>query len=346
MLSGLKTLSDRFSYDLAIDLGTTNTLIYRKGKGVVLDEPSIIAFHADSRGKQRMLRTGAEAKELAAKQPDDFSFVQPVKYGAVADTASACAMLTSFLLRIKRTWFPASIRVIANVPAEATDEEKKSVQNVIRAAGAREVYLLEEPRALAMGAGLDISEDKGNMVLDIGGGITEMAVIVGGKVMNTRSIRIGGQHMDQAIVDYVRKKHNLIVSLHTAEMLKIGVGEAYPGLEERLLLAEGLDIATGIPRFVEISSNDIREALSEPLLIITDTINKFLQSLPGGLYVDILDRGITLAGGGTLLRGIDRLLEQKILMPILKSRDPLACLVLGTGDALEYLKEYRHGHLL
>jgi rod shape-determining protein MreB len=341
MISLFKALTDRFSYDLAIDLGSTNTLIYRKGKGIILDEPSVIAVKRANPHGTEVVHVGSAAQELLAQASDGIKLVRPVRYGMVTDSIAASAMMNGFLDRIRRKWLPTALRVMANVPAEATAEERNTVRRVIRSAGAREVYLLEEPRALALGAGLDISEEKGVMVLDIGGGITEMAVIVNGKVTCTRSLRTGGQHMDLAIEEYLKKRYRLLVSPQTAELIKIQAGEAYPGAGGKRIMAEGTDLTTGMRRFVEVSPDDIRDALSKPLTAIISAVNEFLKSLPGELYVDILDRGIMLAGGGTLLSGIDRLLEREVLMPIVKSKDPLACLVLGTGDALECLEAYR-----
>ncbi len=313
MLPVLNKLLDRFSWDLAIDLGSTNTLIYRKAKGIVLNEPTAVAFSD--------------------------KVIRPVRFGMVADSRAAESMLNSFLDRIRKRWFSRQMRVIANIPAETSDRDKDRLRQVIRSVGAREMYLLDQPRALALGSGLDLSEEHANMVLDIGGQITEMAVMVGHTTAFTRTIRVGGEDMNKGITDYLRKNHDLLVDIKAAEKAKIDAGEALPGIVDRCVLTEGVDSATGMPRFIEISSPQVREALSKTLADITTTVNAFLQSLPSDIYVDILDRGITLAGGGAMLRGIDLLIERETGIAVHKTRNPLTCLVQGGGDALEFWSE-------
>lgn len=337
----LHKLADHFSYDLAIDLGSTNTLIYAKGSGIVLNEPSLIAFERNPKGREQAIRIGAGARELLGQHGHGVTVVSPVKHGTVADFNAALEMLTGYLKRIKRKWFPARFRVVANVPAAATDKERESFQNLIRLAGAREVYLIEEPRALAIGAGLDISEEKGNMVVDIGGAITEMAVFVGGEVVSTRSVRIGGEQMDRAIADYMQAKHGVGMDIHTAENIKISIGEACLSREEKTIRVKARKAPGSRPRHMKVSSHDVCEALSAPLNALVTSMRDFLQALSPALYVDVLDRGIVLAGGGAMLRGLDRLLEREIAIRFVRARDPLACPVLGCGDALDYLNQYR-----
>jgi rod shape-determining protein MreB len=327
--------------DLAIDLGSTNTLIYRKGSGIVIDEPTVIAFQNDVNGQRQILGVGTRAKELLGRHSGDITVIKPVMHGAVADLTAAREMLISFIARIKQNWFPPSLRVVANVPAKATDGEKIAVRKLIRSAGAREVYLIEEPRALAIGAGLDISEENGTMVIDVGGGITEMAVLVGGKVAAARTIRIGGEHLDQAIAEYMMSMRNLQIDTTMAEIIKIHIGEAYPGKENKSIKVEGINIGTGRTDLVDVTSHEISEVLSTQLRAIISTIKDFLATLSPQHYVDVLDRGVLLAGGGALLPNLDRLFERELSIPFITARDPLACVVRGSGDALDYLKEIR-----
>jgi rod shape-determining protein MreB len=335
------SLTDRLFLDLAIDLGSTNTLIYRKGSGIVIDEPTVIAFQNTADGQRQIIGVGTRAKELLGRHSDDITVVKPVMHGAVADFTAAREMLSSFIARVKQTWFPPSLRVVANVPAKATDGEKIAVRKLIRSAGAREVYLIEEPRALAIGAGLDISGENGTMVVDVGGGITEMAVLVGGKVAAARSIRIGGEHLDQAIAEYLLSMRNLHIDNSMAEIIKIHIGEAYPGKENKSIKVEGLDIGTERTGLIDVTSHEISRVLSKPLGDIITTIKDFLATLSPQHYVDVLDRGIHLAGGGALLLNLDSLFERELSIPLIKARDPLACVVRGSGDALDYLKEIR-----
>jgi rod shape-determining protein MreB len=335
------TLTDKLFLDLAIDLGSTNTLIFRKGIGIVIDEPTVIAFQNKAHGPRQIIGVGARAKELLGKHSEDITVVKPVMHGAVADFTAAREMLGNFIARVKQTWFPHSLRVVANVPARATDDEKIAVRKLIRSAGAREVYLIEEPRALAIGAGLDISEENGTMVVDVGGGITEMAVLVGGKVAAARSIHIGGEHLDQAIAEYLKSVRNLQIDATMAEIIKIHIGEAYPGKENKRITIEGRNVNNGKTELFDVSSHEISKVLAGPLGDIISTIKDFLASLPPRQYVDVLDRGILLAGGGALLLNLDLLLAKELSIPFTKARDPLACVVRGSGDALDYLKEIR-----
>jgi rod shape-determining protein MreB len=336
------TWTDHFSRELAVDLGSTNTLIYLKGNGVVVNEPSVIAFQEDSQGQRQIIGVGAHVRKLQGRHAEDITVIKPVKHGVIADFTAAREMLRCYLSRIKRKWLPTPLRVVAHVPVRATDDEKNAVQAVIKSAGAREVYVIEEPRALALGAGLDIAEEKGLMVIDIGGGITEMAVIVGGQVVSARSVRTGGDDLDKAIADYILTKHNLQVEDHMAEMIKVHIGEAHPDRERRSIEVKGLHCVTGEHVTIEVNSHEICDALSLPIGTIIAAVKGFLEKLPPELYVNILDRGILLAGGGAMLRNLNRLLEREVMMPVIMSPDPLACTVHGSSDALDYLKWFRH----
>jgi rod shape-determining protein MreB len=327
--------------DLAIDLGSTNTLIFKKGVGIVIDEPSVIAFQHTGHGRRRVTAVGAQVRPLLKRHSEEITVVRPVQHGAIADFKAAQEMLLSFFGRIRRAWLPGSLRVIANVPVQATEPEKDAAKALIKAAGASEVYLIEEARALALGAGLDISDEKSTMVIDIGGHITEMAVIVEGRVTCSCSIRIGSEDLDRAVAEHLRNAHGLLIADDLAEMVKIHIGEAHPGTERRSIAVEGTNLLTGRPRTAEITSHEICTAMSGPLNAIAGTIRVFLGALAPGQYVDILDRGIMLAGGGALLRNFDDLIARETRMRVLKARDPLACLVLGSGDALDYLDQYR-----
>jgi rod shape-determining protein MreB and related proteins len=334
--------ADRFSRDIAIDLGSTNTLIYLKGNGVVVNEPSVIAFQKDSRGQRQVIGVGAGVRKLHGRHSKDIAVIKPIKYGAIADFTAAREMLRCYLSLIRRKVLPTALRVIAPVPARATEHEKDVVQAVIKSAGAREVYLIEESRALALGAGLDIADEKGLMVIDIGGGITEMAVLVNGRVVCAQSALIGGEDMDKAIAGHLMARHNLRVDDHTAEMIKVHIGKAYPDTDKRSIEVKGMNCSANEPACVEVNSHEVSDALSRPINTVITIVKNFLKTLPPELYVNVLDRGILLAGGGAMLRNMDRLLEREILMPVVMSPDPLSGTVRGSGDALDYLKIFHH----
>jgi rod shape-determining protein MreB len=333
--------TDRFSRDIAVDLGSTNTLIYLKGNGVVVNEPSVIAFQKGTHGQRQVIGVGAGVRKLRGQHSKDITVIKPIKYGVVADFTAAREMLHYYLLQIRRKVLPTSLRVIASVPTRASERDKDTVQAVIRSAGAREVYLIEEPRALALGAGLDIAEEKGRMVIDIGGGITELAVIVNGQVVCSRSTRIGGEDMDRAIAAHILAHHELRVDAHTAEMIKVHIGDVYPGVEKRSIEVKGTHQGSNKPAFIDVNTQEVSDALSQPIKTIITAVKDFLNTLSPELYVNVLDRGILLAGGGAMLRNMDRLLEREVQMPVVTSPDPLSCAVRGSGDVLDYLKTFR-----
>lgn len=341
MLHLLENLSGFFSCDLAIDLGSTNTLIYRKGSGIIVNEPSILAIERRSRDTRRVIGAGAQAREQLSRRPDDVVLVKPVKGGIVSDFPAAREMLVRYLERARSAWFRGPLRVIANAPAEASRKEKAAIRDLILSAGAREVYLMEEPRALALGAGLDFSEETCSMVVDIGGGITEMAAIAEGRVIRTRSIPAGGEQMDRKIAAYVEKQHRLRISLQNAEEIKIRVGDVCPASKDVSVGVTGYHIVAEKTGSVHINAHEVCEALSETVRTIVKAVKEFLRTLSPQQAVDIIDRGIVLAGGGSLLRNMDRLLERELLYPVTKVSDPLTCLVRGSGDALDYLDQFR-----
>lgn len=337
----LKTLTDHCSCDLAIDLGSTNTLIYRKGSGIMVNEPTMIALERGAHGHGSVLGAGTRAKELSARYGGEVVILKPIQYGAVADLPAAREMLIRYLSAARSALFWRAPRVIANVPARASRLQKDLIRQLILSAGAREVYLIEEPRALALGAGLDLSEERYHMVVDIGGGITEMAVMAGGKVIRAAALRAGGEHMDQAIAEHVKKRHRLRIEAHDAEKIKMRIGDVCSGANEKSLTVTGLPIAADVPGTVRLTGLEIREALTGTLRNIIFAIKNFLQSLSPQQSVDIIDRGIVLAGGSALLGNMDRLLERELLYPFVRVRDPLTYLVRGSGDALHYLEHYR-----
>jgi rod shape-determining protein MreB len=337
----LKTLTDHFSCDLAIDLGSTNTLIYRKGCGIIVNEPTLVAQERASRGQGIMLGAGKRAKELSADRGKDVVILKPVQYGVVADLPAAREMLIRYLAGARSALFWREPRVIVNVPVRASRLERDLFRRLILSAGAREVYLIEEPRAVAIGAGLDLSEERHHMVVDIGGGITEMAVIAEGKIVRAAALRTGGEHMDQAIAEHVERRHSLRIEAHDAEKIKMQIGDACPGASEKSLAVTELNLAAETPRTVRLTPQEIREALAATLKVIISSIKAFLQSLSPQQSVDIIDHCIVLAGGGALLGNMDRLLERELLYPVVRVRDPLTCVVRGSGDALQYLEHYR-----
>ncbi|HSA78825.1 MAG TPA: rod shape-determining protein [Nitrospirota bacterium] len=330
-------LLNMLSCDLAIDLGSTNTLIYRSRKGIVINEPSMVAFRRRGSDCHDVVGVGNEAKELIGRHFEDVMVVKPVRHGIIADFNAAGAMLRRYLERAARSWHPASLRVIATVPAQITTADRDVVRNLILSAGAKEVYLMEGPQAAALGAGVDISENHGTMVVDIGGGLTEMSVIVEGDVVSARTIRIGGEYVDRVITEHIQAQYNLVIDGDTAERLKIQMGRAHPCMDGECVTVEGINILTAREDSAQVASHEICEVISEPVNIIVKTIKNFVANLTPEIHVDVIDRGITLAGGGALLPCVDQLLVQELCLPVVVARNPLTCVVLGTGDALNYL---------
>ena len=324
-----------FSNDLAIDLGTANTLVYVRGKGIVLTEPSVVAVRRDERGANRVVAVGKDAKMMLGKTPGNITAIRPMKDGVIADFEVAEAMLRYFIRKVHNRRALIRPRVIICIPSGVTQVEKRAVRESAESAGAHEVYLIEEPMAAAIGAGLPITEPVCNMVVDIGGGTTEVAIISLAGIVYSRSVRVGGDKMDQEILQHVKRKYNLLIGERTAELIKTTIGNAYPLGETETMMIKGRDLVTGIPNTLEINSDEIREAIQEQIDAILETIKVALEQTPPELAGDIVDRGIVLTGGGALLKNLDHFLRLKTGLPIMLTEDPLSTVVLGSGKALD-----------
>ena len=335
MINLFNTLLGYFSNDLAIDLGTANTLVYLKGKGVVISEPSVVAVQRDGVGQKRVLAVGTEAKNMLGRTPGNIVAIRPMKDGVIADFDITEEMLRYFIRKIHDRKALVRPRIVICVPSGITQVEKRAVKESAESAGAREVYLIEEPMAAAIGAGLPITEASGNMIVDIGGGTTEVAVISLAGIVYAKSVRVGGDKMDEAIVQYIKRKYNLLIGERTAEAIKISIGEAYPGGQKLTYEVKGRDLVSGIPKTQEINSDETREALSEPINAIVEAVRNALERTPPELAADIVDKGIVLAGGGALLRNLDVLLREETGLPVVIAEDPLSCVVLGSGKVLD-----------
>jgi rod shape-determining protein MreB len=331
-----------FSNDLAIDLGTANTLVCVKGEGVVLSEPSVVAVHRDSRGMKRVLAVGSEAKKMLGRTPGNIVAIRPMRDGVIADFEITEAMLRHFILSVHNRRALVRPRIIISIPSGITQVEKRAVKETAESAGAREVYLIEEPMAAAIGAGLPITEPISSMIVDIGGGTTEVAVISLAGIVYSKSVRVAGDKLDEAIVQYMKRKYSLLIGERSGEMIKTTIGCAYPDTELRTVDVKGRDLISGIPKIIEINSEEIREAIMEPVSIIVDAIKDALENAPPELAGDIVDRGIVLTGGGALLRNLDMLLREETALPISISDDPLSTVAKGAGmalDEIDLLKE-------
>ncbi len=326
-----------FSTDLAIDLGTANTLIYVRGKGVVLDEPSVVAIRQEGMtGKKVVQAVGAEAKLMLGRTPGNIQAIRPMKDGVIADFNVTEQMLKYFIKKVHDTrLFHPSPRIIICVPSGATQVERRAIRESAISAGARQVYLIEEPMAAAIGANLPVAEAAGSMVVDIGGGTTEVGVISLGGMVYSTSVRVGGDTFDEAIISYIRRNYGMLIGETTAELIKKEIGSAYPGAEVHELEVKGRNMAEGIPRAFTITSNEILEALSDPLNQIVAAVKGALEQTPPELGADIAERGMVLTGGGALLRNLDRLLREETGLPVFIAEDPLTCVVRGSGRALE-----------
>jgi rod shape-determining protein MreB len=332
----------KFSNDLAIDLGTANTLVYVKGKGIVLSEPSVVAVHRDSRGVQKVLAVGTDAKRMLGRTPGNIVAIRPMREGVIADFEITEAMLRHFIMRVHNRRTLVRPRIIISIPSGITQVERRAVKETAESAGAREVYLMEEPMAAAIGAGLPIKEPISSMVVDIGGGTTEVAVISLSGIVYSRSVRIAGDKMDDAIVQHMKRKYSLLIGERTGEMIKTTIGCAYPDGDIRTVEVKGRDLISGIPKIIEIDSEEVRDAITEPISIIVDTIKEALEQCPPELAADIVDRGIVLTGGGALLRNLDLLLREETGLPISVADDPLSTVARGAGmalDEMDLLKE-------
>jgi rod shape-determining protein MreB len=337
----LNKILGAFSTDLAIDLGTANTLVYVKGKGVLLSEPSVVAVKKDSRGGKTVLAVGAEAKRMLGRTPGNIVAIRPMKDGVIADFEVTEAMLRHFISKVHNSRRLVRPRIMICVPTGITQVEKRAVKESAQSAGAREVYLIEEPMAAAIGANLPITEPTSNMVVDIGGGTTEIAVISLSGIVYAKSVRIGGDKMDEAIMQHVKRKYNMLIGESTAEEIKMTIGTAYPvdGVSE--MEVKGRDLVTGIPQNRIITAEEVREAISEQVEGIVQGVRIALEQTPPELAADIVDRGIVLTGGGALLRGLDSLLQHETQLPITVGDDPLTAVVKGSGKALEHIDLYK-----
>lgn len=327
-----------FSNDLAIDLGTATTLIYVRGKGIVSCEPSVVAVQRDSRGNKKVLAVGREAKEMLGRTPHNIQAVRPLRDGVIADFEITEAMLRYFIARASNRRTLVKPRIVICVPFGITEVEKRAVKESAESAGAREVYLIEEPMAAAIGAGLPITEASGNMVVDIGGGTTEVAVISLAGIVYSQSVRVAGDKMDEAIMGYIKRKYNMAIGEQTAERIKMSVGNAYPLDQPVTMEVKGRDMVAGIPKTVLVNSDEVREALAEPINAIVEAVLVALERTPPELAADIVDKGVVLTGGGALLKNLDVLLREETGLPVMVCDDPISAVVLGSGKALEHLE--------
>lgn len=336
-----KRLRGLFSNDLSIDLGTANTLIYIPGQGIVLNEPSVVAIREDrGRGAKTIAAVGCEAKLMLGRTPGNITAIRPLKDGVIADFTVTERMLRYFIEKVhENKWFRPSPRILICVPCGSTQVERRAIRESAAMAGAREVYLIEEPMAAAMGAGLPVGEAKGSMVLDIGGGTSEVAVISLNGIVYSASVRIGGDRFDEAIINYVRRNYGSLIGEATAERIKHEIGTAYPGSDVREIEVNGRNLSEGVPRSFVMNSNEILEALQEPLSGIVGAVKVALEQTPPELGADVAEKGIVLTGGGALLKDIDRLIAEETGLPVFVAEDPLTCVARGGGKILEMLDE-------
>ncbi|BAT71742.1 rod shape-determining protein MreB and related proteins [Thermosulfidibacter takaii ABI70S6] len=324
-----------FSKDLAIDLGTANTLVYVRGKGIVLREPSVVAIDKD---RNMILAVGEEAKKMLGKTPGNIVSIRPLRDGVITDFEVTEAMLSHFIKKVHNRKSFVRPRIVVAIPSGITQVEKKAVIDSALSAGAREVYLIEQPMAAAIGAGLPVQEPVGNMIVDIGGGTTEIAIISLSGIVYSHSLRIAGDEIDEAIINYVKKKHNLIIGEKTAEKIKIEMASAHPDTDkEGYMEVKGRNLTEGIPSTIRITSAEVREAISETVSKIVIAVKEALEKAPPELSADLAERGIVLAGGGALLPGLDKVIAEKTKLPVIIAEDPLTCVVKGTGKVLDHL---------
>lgn len=323
-----------FSSELAIDLGTANTLVFVKGRGIIINEPSIVAISEHHNSKRRILAIGKEAKEMVGRMPASMEAIRPMKDGVIADFESAQAMLKYFIIKAHQKRSLVRPKIVICVPFGVTEVEKRAVRESAQSAGAREVYLIEEPMAAAIGSGLPITEPGGNMIVDIGGGTTEVAVISLGGIVYSRSIRVGGDKMDEAIANFIKRKYKLQIGLRTAELIKQTIGTAMPNGHIDTMEIKGNDLVRGVPNRIAVDSDDVREAIYEQVKAIVESIKIALEKTPPELSGDIIDRGIILSGGGGLLRDLDVRIRNEVNLPVFLSENPLTAVVLGSGRLL------------
>ena len=330
-------LAGLFSNDLAIDLGTANTLVYVKGVGIVMNEPSVVAINKNMTGPKRILAVGKEAKEMLGRTPGDIVAIRPLKDGVIADFEITAAMIRYFVEKAHNRRTMVKPRVIVCVPYGITNVEKRAVKEAAESAGVREVFLIEEPMAAAIGAGLPVTEPSGSMIVDIGGGTTEVAVISLAGIVYSKSVRVAGDKMDEAIINYIKRKYNLLIGERTAEGIKIAIGNAYPSDVVETMHVKGRDMVAGIPKTIQVTSDEIREAIAEPVNIIVEAVRVALEQTPPELAADIVDKGIVLAGGGALIKNLDVLLREETGLPIMIADNPLTSVVVGSGKALDQI---------
>ncbi len=337
--NGINAILGLFSYDMGIDLGTATTLVFIKGQGIVLCEPSVVAIQ---RGTNNVLAVGEEAKRMLGRTPGNIVAIRPMKDGVIADFEITESMLRYFIRKVHKSRHMVRPRMVIAIPSGITEVEKRAVKDSALHAGAREVFMVEEPVAAAIGVGLPIQEPAGNMIIDIGGGTTEIAVISLAGTVFSRSIRIGGDEMDDAITEYLKKTYNLMIGERTAEDIKMKIGSAYPLEEELTMEVRGRDLVAGLPKMVIVSSEEIREALADPISQIIESVRITLERTPPELSADLIERGIVMAGGGSLLKGLDKLIQEETGLPVHVADDPLTAVALGTGKVLSeihYLKK-------
>ncbi|MES2309642.1 MAG: rod shape-determining protein [Verrucomicrobiota bacterium] len=330
--------SNFFTNDIGIDLGTANTLIYVKDRGIVLREPSVVAVQ---QGTKKVLAVGDEAKRMLGRTPGNIIAVRPMKDGVIADFEITEAMLKAFIQKVARKNKFRPPRIVIAVPSGITEVEKRAVKDSAQHAGAREVHLIEEPMAAAIGVGLPVQEAAGNMIVDIGGGTTEVAIISLAGIVFSRSVRVAGDELDESIANYMRRAYNLMIGERTAEEIKIKIGSAYPMEKESSMEVKGRDLVAGLPKTLTITSQEVREAMLEPISVIVESVRITLERCPPELSADLVERGIVLAGGGALLRGLDRLLAEETGLPVHVAEDPLSAVAEGTGKVLQEFKYLR-----
>lgn len=335
------SLLGAFSHDLAIDLGTANTLIYVKDKGIVLNEPSVVAVKKDDRGSSKVLAVGGEAKRMLGRTPGNIVAIRPMKDGVIADFDITESMLRYFIRKVHKRKTLVRPRVVVSVPSGITNVEKRAVRESAETAGAREVYFIEEPMAAAIGANLPITEPTGNMVVDIGGGTTEVAVISLAGIVYSNSVRVAGDKMDESILQHIKRHYNLLIGNRTSEIIKTSIGNAFPGQMIESVEVKGRDLVTGIPKILAIDSDEVMEAISEQVKTIVETVHIALEQMPPELAADLVENGIVLTGGGSLLKNLDMRLADETKLPIKITEDPLSTVVLGAGKAMSNLKILR-----
>ena len=333
----LGSIFGKFSNDLAIDLGTSNTLIYAKGKGIVLNEPSVVAVQRDEKKGKRVFTVGKEAKMMLGRTPDRIQAIRPIMDGVIADFEIAEEMLRLFIKRARDQFRIVKPRIIIAVPIGITQVEKRAVRECAESSGAREVFLIEEPVAAAIGAGLPIHEPAGNLICDIGGGTTEVTAISLGGIVYSKSVRVAGDKMDEAIVQYINRNYNFLIGRGTAEMIKTTIGNAYPGERVETMEVKGRDLVTGVPKILTLDSDEARDMISEEINTILLTVRSALEQMPPELSADVLDRGIVMTGGGSLLKSLDALLREEMKVPITVTDEPLFTVAKGAGKALDSL---------